>query len=81
MAAIQWGLNETIIFSPHSLIYSYGAVCLSLALTGLFVYLRFSFGQSALQQYYTQICLRAAAGGAIIRRTSTNYFTSATAGK
>jgi hypothetical protein len=65
MAAIQWGRKETIIFPPHNPIYSYGAAFLALVLTGLFVFLRFSFGQSPLQQYYTPIYVRAAAGAAI----------------
>jgi type IV secretion system coupling TraD/TrwB family protein len=65
MAAIQWGRKETIIFPPHNPIYSYGAVFLALVLTGFFVYLRFSFGQLPLQQYYTPIYVRAAAGGAV----------------
>ena len=65
MAAIQWGRKETIIFPPHNPIYSYGAVFLALVLTGFFVYLRFSFGQLPLQQSYTPIYVRAAAGGAV----------------
>jgi len=65
MAAIQWGRKETIIFPPHNPIYSYWAVFLALVLTGFFVYLRFSFGQLPLQQYYTPIYVRAAAGGAV----------------
>jgi hypothetical protein len=65
MAAIQWGRKETIIFPPNNPIYSYGAVFLALVLTGFFVFLRFSFGQFPLQQYYTPIYVRAAAGGAI----------------
>jgi hypothetical protein len=65
MAAIQWGRKETIIFPPHNPIYSYGAVFLALVLTGFFLYLRFSFGQLPLQQYYTPTYVRAAAGGAV----------------
>jgi hypothetical protein len=65
MAAIQWGRKETIIFLPHSPIYDYGAVFLALVLTGFFVYLRFTFGQLPLQQYYTPIYVRAAARGAV----------------
>ena len=64
MAGMHWGRKETIIFPPHSPIYSYGAVFFALVLTGFFVYLRFSFGQLPLQQYYTPIYIRAAAGGA-----------------
>jgi type IV secretory pathway TraG/TraD family ATPase VirD4 len=64
MATTHWGRKETIIFPPHSPIYSYGAVFLALVLTGCFVYLRFSFGQTPLQQFYTPIYARTAAGGA-----------------
>ena len=64
MATTHWGRKETIIFPPHSPIYSYGAVFLAFVLTGCFLYLRFSFGQSALQQFYTPIYARTAAGGA-----------------
>ena len=65
MAAIQWGRKEAIIFPPHNPIYSHGAVFVALALTSFFVYLRFTFGQLPLQQYYTPVYLRAAAGGAV----------------
>jgi type IV secretory pathway TraG/TraD family ATPase VirD4 len=64
MATTHWGRKESIIFPPHSPIYSYGAVFLAFVLTGCFLYLRFSFGQSALQQFYTPIYARTAAGGA-----------------
>ena len=64
MATTHWGRKETIIFPPHSPIYSYGAVFLALVLTGCFVYLRFNFGQTPLQQFYTPIYARSAAGGA-----------------
>jgi type IV secretory pathway TraG/TraD family ATPase VirD4 len=64
MATTHWGRKESIIFPPHSPIYSYGAVFLAFVLTGCFLYLRFSFGQSSLQQFYTPIYARTAAGGA-----------------
>ena len=51
----KWGRKETIIFPPHSPIYTYGAVFFALILTGMFVYLRFSRGQTPLQQFYTPI--------------------------
>ena len=60
----KWGRKETIIFPPHSPIYTYGAVFFALILTGMFVYLRFSRGQTPLQQFYTPIYARSAAGGA-----------------
>ena len=64
----KWGRKETIIFPPHSPIYTYGAVFLALILTGIFVYLRFSRGQTPLQQFYTPIYARSAAGGAFDKR-------------
>jgi len=67
MATTHWGRKESIIFPPHSPIYSYGAVFLAFVLTGCFLYLRFSFGQSPLQQFYSPIYARTAAGGAFKR--------------
>jgi Type IV secretory pathway, VirD4 components len=64
MSTTQWGRKETIIFPPHSPIYSYGAVFIAFVFTGLFLYLRFSYGQTPLQQFYTPIYLRSAVGGA-----------------
>ena len=59
----KWGRKETIIFPPHSPIYTYGAVFFALILTGMFVYLRFSRGQSPLEQFYTPMYFRTAVGG------------------
>jgi type IV secretory pathway TraG/TraD family ATPase VirD4 len=64
----KWGRKETIIFPPHSPIYTYGAIFFALILTGMFVYLRFSRGQTPLQQFYTPIYARSAAGGAFNKR-------------
>jgi type IV secretory pathway TraG/TraD family ATPase VirD4 len=60
----KWGRKETIIFPPHSPIYTYGAIFFALILTGMFVYLRFSRGQTPLQQFYTPIYARSAVGSA-----------------
>jgi type IV secretory pathway TraG/TraD family ATPase VirD4 len=68
MATTQWGRKESIIFPPHSPIYTYGAVFLALVLTGCFIYLRFSYGQTPLQQFYTPIYARTAAGGALSKK-------------
>ena len=54
----QWGRKETVIWPPHSPIYTYGAIFLAFILTGLFVYVRFAFGNTPLQQFYTPIYLR-----------------------
>jgi hypothetical protein len=52
MPETNWGRKETIIWPPHSPIYTFGAVFLALILTGLFVYLRFAFALSPLEQFY-----------------------------
>jgi len=64
----KWGRKETIIFPPHSPIHTYGAVFFALILTAMFVYLRFSRGQSPLQQFYTPIYARSAAGSAFNKK-------------
>jgi hypothetical protein len=46
------GPKETIIWPPHSPIYTYGAIFLSIVVAGPFVYLRFSFALTRLQQFY-----------------------------
>ena len=68
MNTTQWGRKETIIFPPHSPIYSYGAIFFALILTSIFVCLRFSYGQTPLQQFYTPIYAKSAAGGALNRK-------------
>jgi len=68
MASQQWGRKETVIFPPHSPIYSYGAVFLAFVLTGCFLYARFDLGQTPLQQFYTPIYARVAAGGALNKK-------------
>ena len=68
MNTTQWGRKETIIFPPHSPVYSYGAIFFALILTSIFVYLRFSYGQTPLQQFYTPIYAKSAAGGALNRK-------------
>ena len=65
MASQQWGRKESVIFPPHSAIYTYGAVFLALVMTGCFLYIRFTYGQTPLQQFYTPIYARTAAGGAL----------------
>ena len=68
MATQQWGRKETIIFPPNSPIYSYGAVFVAFVLTSCFLYARFDLGQTPLQQFYTPIYARAAAGGALKKK-------------
>jgi len=59
------GRTETIIWPPRSPIYTYGAVFLTLIATGLFVYLRFAFSLTPLQQFYLPYFLRTEIAGVL----------------
>jgi hypothetical protein len=52
MADVTWGRKETIIWPPHKPIYTLGALFLGLIATGFFVYFRFIFVLSPLEQFY-----------------------------
>ena len=58
MGETNWGRKETIIWPPRKPIYTLGALFLALIATGLFVYLRFTFGLSALERYYLPLYLK-----------------------
>ena len=58
MPETKWGRKETIIWPPRKPIYSLGALFLSVIATGLFVYLRFTFGLTALEKYYLPLYLK-----------------------
>src|SRR5271169_4331631 len=73
MAMTKWGRKESIIWPPHSPIYTYGAVFIALVLTGLFLYCRFTFGNSPLQRFYTPIYIRSSVAGAIGTSRRDNY--------
>jgi hypothetical protein len=73
MATTKWGRKETMIWPPHSPIYTYGAVFMAVVLTGLFLYCRFSFGNSRLQRFYTPIYIRSSIAGAIGTGRQDNY--------
>src|SRR5580693_8147809 len=73
MAMTKWGRKESIIWPPHSPIYTYGAVFMALVLAGLFLYLRFAFGNSPLQKFYTPTYLRSSVAGAIGASRRDNY--------
>jgi hypothetical protein len=63
----QWGRRETVIFPPHSPLYSYGAIFVSLMLTGLFLYLHFAVAMSPLQRFYLPYYFRTSVAGAVHR--------------
>ena len=58
MTETNWGRKETIIWPPHSPIYTFGAIFLALVLTGLFVYLRFAFALTPLEQFYLPLYIK-----------------------
>lgn len=53
-----WGRKESWIWPPRGFYHTYGAIFLALFLAGGFVYLRFAFGMSPLQQYYLPYAIR-----------------------
>ena len=73
MAMTKWGRKETIIWPPHGPIYTYGAVFMAVVLTGLFLYCRFTFGNSPLQRFYTPTYIRSSVAGAIGASRRDNY--------
>jgi hypothetical protein len=73
MAMTKWGRKESVIWPPHSPIYTYGAVFMVLVLTGLFLYCRFTFGNSPLQRFYTPTYIRSSVAGAIGTSRRDNY--------
>ena len=62
--ATQWGRKETIIFPPHSPVHTYGAVLMGLLLALFFIWCRFTFGETPIQQYYTPAYIKTAGGAA-----------------
>ena len=60
---MQWGRKETVIWPPHGPINTYGALFVSVAAGGLFIYLHFAFGLTPLQQYYLPYYTRATLSG------------------
>ena len=73
MSITKWGRKESIIWPPHSPIYTYGAVFMALVLTGLFLFCRFAFGNSPLQRFYTPTYIRSSVAGAIGTSRRDNY--------
>ena len=73
MATMHWGRKETIIFPPHGAVYTYGAVFFAVILTGLFVYLRFTFGNTPLQRFYTPIYIRSSVAGGVSASRKDKY--------
>ena len=63
MTQTQWGRKETVIFPPHSPIYTYGAICFSLVITGLCVYLHFAYAMTPLQRFYLPYYVRTGIAG------------------
>jgi len=73
MTMTKWGRKETIIWPPHSPIYTYGAVFIAVVLTGFFMYCRFTFGYDPLQRFYMPTYIRSSVAGAIGATRRDNY--------
>src|SRR5208282_841820 len=73
MAMTKWGRKESIIWPPHSPIYTYGAVFMAFVLAVLFLYCRFTCGNSPLQRFYTPTYIRSSFAGAIGTSRRDNY--------
>ena len=56
--ATQWGRKETVIWPPHTPIYTYGAVFMAVVLMCACVWCRFTFGTTPLMQAYTPTYLK-----------------------
>ncbi|WP_263419290.1 type IV secretion system DNA-binding domain-containing protein [Terriglobus albidus] len=77
----QWGRKETIIWPPHSPIYTYGATFLAVVLTGAFIYMRFAFATTPLQQFYTPVYVRASLAAQLGKTRKDKYRMLFEAGK
>lgn len=67
MTTTHWGRKETIIFPPHSPIYTYGAAFFSLVITGLCLYLHFAYAMTPLQRFYLPYYIRTGVAGMMHR--------------
>lgn len=65
MAEVTWGRKETIVWPPHKPIYTLGALFLGLIATGFFVYFRFVFVLSPLEQFYLPAYIKSAATASV----------------
>ncbi|HEY4381394.1 MAG TPA: type IV secretion system DNA-binding domain-containing protein [Acidobacteriaceae bacterium] len=65
MTNTTWGRKETIVWPYYRPLYTYGTILLSIVLTGLFVYCRFSFTHKPLQGFYAPLYVRTALIGSL----------------
>jgi Type IV secretion-system coupling protein DNA-binding domain len=71
--ATQWGRKETVIWPPHTPIYTYGAVFMAVALMFACVWCRFTFGTSPLMQAYTPTYLKSWVTGGLSATRQDKY--------
>ncbi len=60
--ATQWGRKESVVWPPHSPLYTYGAILMALVCTGAFLWAAFA-AQTPLQQFYTPAYVKSAVVG------------------
>ena len=63
MAKTIWGRKETLIWPRHIPIYTYGATCLAIALTGVFVFAWLRLFCAPLQNFYLPLYVRTSVVG------------------
>ena len=73
MIATQWGRKETVIWPPHSPIYTYAAVFIALVLTCGCVWCRFTFGTTPLMQAYTPTYIKSWVSGGVSAKRQDKY--------
>ncbi len=71
MTDTHWGRKESVVWPPHNPIYTYGAVFLAVIATGVFLYVRFAFALSPLEQFYLPVYLKASIAPSL--RASAKY--------
>jgi hypothetical protein len=71
--ATQWGRKETVIWPPHTPIYTYGAILMALVLMCSCMWCRFAFGTSPLMQVYTPTYLKSWVSGGLSAKRQDKY--------
>jgi type IV secretory pathway TraG/TraD family ATPase VirD4 len=71
--ATQWGRKETVIWPPHSPLYTYGAIFMALVLMCACLWCRFTFGTTPLMQAYTPTYLKTWVSGSLSAKRQDKY--------
>ena len=58
MGETEWGRKETVIWPPHQPVFTWGWFFVTLAMTGLFLWITFAQAFTAFQQFYLPVYLK-----------------------